>query len=117
MNFVKFTETNDNEGEQWNFWLQLDGNEEQLRELQSWLGTFDDDGESYELDMTPVPESEVDILVKHSDEGYFMYENKVEGKFTCPHPSEDVTGGNTEDEGYDWLNDNFYKGDIERHFK
>lgn len=112
MNFVKFTEINDNEGEEWNFWLQLDGNEAQLKELQAWLGTFDDDGESYNLDMSPVPEVEVDILVKHTGGGYMYYENKVTGTFTCPVPDT-----KEEDRGWEWLNDNFYKGDIQRHFK
>lgn len=114
-NFVKFTEHNDNEGEDWNFWLQLDGNEDQLNELASWLGTFDDDGESYELDMTPVPETEVDILVKHTDQGYMDYENKVTGTFVCPQPSQ--TAENDPDDAWEWLNDNFYKGDIARLFK
>lgn len=111
MNFVKFTENNEHEGEEWNFWLQLDGNEKQLNELQSWLGTFDDNGESYELDMTPVDESEVDILVKHSNSGYMSYENKVTGKFKCPVPT-----STNEEDGWNWLNDNFYKGDIATHF-
>lgn len=110
MNFVKFTENNDHEGESWNFLLQLDGNETQLKELQAWLGTFDDDGEAYEIDMTPVPESEVDILVKHSDSGYMSYQNKITGKFTCPTPSE------ADEDGYEWLREKFYKGDIARHF-
>lgn len=113
MNFVKFTEHNDNEGEDWNFWLQLDGNEAQLKELANWLNTFDDDGESYELNMTPVPESEVDILVKHTGQGYMNYENKVTGTFICPQPREFVD----DDQGWEWLNDNFYKGDIVRCFK
>lgn len=112
MDFVKFTEHNDNEGEDWNFWLQLDGNEDELNELYHWLNTFDDDGESYELDMTAVPESEVDILVKHTGQGYMDYENKVTGTFKCPIPT-----SIDEDEGWEWLNDHFYKGDIARSFK
>ncbi len=112
MNFVKFIETNDNEGETWNFWLQLDGNEEQLKQLEAWLGTFDESGEAYALYMTPVPELEVDILVKHSDQGYMNYENKVTGTFTCPQPTEAE-----QEEGWEWLNDNFYKGDVKRWFK
>ena len=114
MKFVKFTEHNDNEGEDWNFWLQLDGNEPQLKELQAWLGTFDDYGDGYELDMTPVDESEVDVLVKHTGQGYMNYENKVTGTFTCPQPKEQ---NKEEEEGWDWLNNNFYKGGIAGHFK
>lgn len=116
MKFVKFTEHNDHEGESWNFWLQLDGNEAQLKELQAWLGTFDNDGEQYEIDMTPVDEFEVDVLVKYSEEGYMDEQNKVVGTFKCP----EVKYKDQEPdlvEGWDWLNDNFYKGDIARHFK
>ena len=40
------------------------------------------------------------------------YENKVEGKFTCPRPPEGTDG----EDGWEWLNDNFYKGDIQRFF-
>lgn len=112
MNFVKFTENNDNEGESWNFWLQLDDNYPQLKELGAWLGTFDEDGEAFELDLTPVPEEEVDAMVKHGRSGYMAYENKVTGKFTCPQPTEEE-----QEDGYNWLLDNFYKGDIERYFE
>lgn len=113
MKFVKFTEINDWEGETWYFWLQLDNNESELKELESWLGTFDDNGQEYELDMTPVDEKEVDALVKHGGQGYMDYHNKVTGIFICPQPSEEVQKN---DEGGNWLSDNFYKGDIERHF-
>lgn len=116
MNFVKFTEHNDNEGEDWNFWLQLDGNEADLETLQEFLIQFDDNEESYELNMTPVPESEVDILVKHSGQGYMNYENKVSGVMTLPEI--DLERVATDDDaGWGWLNDNFYKGDITRCFK
>lgn len=112
MKFIKFTENNDHEGETWYFWLQWDGNEAQLKELQSWLGTFDDGGEWYDLDMELVDERDVDALVKHGGQGYMNYHNKVTGRFTCPPvTSED------EDAGDDWLSNNFYKGDIARHFK
>lgn len=116
MNFVKFTEHNDNEGEDWNFWLQLDHNKADLETLQEFLEQFDPDGESYELDMTPVTESEVDVLVKHTRQGYMDYENKVTGTMILPDIDLEVVAMN-DDAGYDWLNDNFYKGDIERWFK
>lgn len=116
MNFVKFTEHNDNEGEYWNFWLQLDGNEADLETLAEFLDQFDENAESYELDMTPVPESEVDILVKHTGQGYMDYENKVTGTMTLPEIDLDAVAVD-DDEGYEWLNDNFYKGDIARCFK
>lgn len=113
MNFVKFTENNDWEGENWNFWLQLDGNEDQLKELESWLGTMDEYGHIYELLMgTVLPEDKVDTLVDYSGSGYMDYNNKVVGKFTCPIPST-----SEEEDGLEWLNDKFYKGGIKDHFK
>lgn len=116
MNFVKFTEHNDHEGEDWNFWLQLDGNEADLETLSEFLEQFDPDCESYELDLTPVPEEEVDILVKHSNQGYMNYENKVSGTMTLPEIDLDRVATD-DDAGYEWLQDNFYKGDIARSFK
>lgn len=113
MKFVKFTEHNEWEGEDWNFWLQLDGNEKELKELESWLGTFDDEGEQFEINMKEtVDEQGVDLLVKYGGEGYMNCHNKVVGTFKCPT----VTSEN-EDAGNDWLSNNFYKGDIARHFK
>ena len=35
--FVRLYETNDHEGESWNWWLQLDGNEDELRKLDAFL--------------------------------------------------------------------------------
>lgn len=116
MNFVKFTEHNENEGEDWNFWLQLDGNEADIETLQEFLNQFDENGDYYELDLTPVPESEVDILVKHTGQGYMDYENKVTGTLTLPDIDLEAVATD-DDKGYEWLNDNFYKGDIARSFK
>ena len=113
MKFVKFTEHNEWEGESWNFWLQLDGNEKELKELQAWLGTFDDDGEVYELDMTPVEEDKVDFVVQNVDGTDYLHENtKVTGVFTCPSFTDD-----SDKEGWEQLNDHFYKGEIASHFK
>ena len=114
--FVKFTEHNDWEGESWNFWLQLDGNEQELAKLKSFLNDNDlEDNPGYMLDMTPVLENEVDILVKHSDGGYMSDHTKVEGTFTMPDMVEDEEAD--DDAAYEFANDNFYKGDIARHFK
>jgi hypothetical protein len=114
--FVKFTEHNDWEGETWNFWLQLDENEADLETLAEFLEQFDPDGETFELDMTPVPEREVDIVVKHTDQGYMDYHNKVEGTLTLPEIDLDAVATD-DDLGYEWLQDNFSKGDIAGHFK
>ncbi len=121
MNFVKFTEHNDNEGESWNFWLQIDGNEEQLDrldrivELQNAAG-FDNE---YELEMTPVPGEEVDILVKHSNSGYMSYENKVTGTLVLPEFDDSLFEYENEisDAVFDWTGNNFYKGGVEGLFE
>lgn len=106
MKFVKLTENNDNEGESWNFFLQLDGNEKALEQLAVNINTFDDNEESFELNLTPIDEADVDVLVKHTRQGYFDYENKVTGTFTCP-----------DWEDYEDFIDDLYKGGIQRYFK
>jgi hypothetical protein len=73
--YAKLTEDNDWEGETWYFWIPIEGNELTLKQLEGCL-TEDD---QYEVDMTPVPELEVDILVKHSDVGYLHTHNKLAG--------------------------------------
>lgn len=113
MQFVKFTEHNDWEGESWNFWLQLDGNESELSKLKSFLADNElEDNPGYELDMTPVEESEVDAVVKRSGQGYMNYHNKVTGKFTMPV----FEASENEDAAWGFADDNFYKGDIQRSF-
>ena len=104
--FVEFVETNDNEGESWSFWLQLDGNEQELRKLAELLDS-DEFEECYSIDMNAVPEHEVDIIVKHSGSGYMAYHNKVEGKFIFPESDDD--------KGFYYSV--FYKGGIATYFK
>jgi len=116
MNFVKFREYNDNEGESWNFWLQLDGNEDQLNRLNRIIELENAAGcdTEYELDMEPVAEEEVDILVKHSDSGYMSYENKITGILTLPEFDDSLFEYESEisDKVFEWTSDNFYKGGI-----
>ena len=116
MKFVRLTENNDHEGESWNFWLQLDGNEVELQELKKFLSEngFEDEFQ-YELDLTEVDESEVDILVKHSKSGYMSYENKVVGKFKM-FPIERKEYYDSDDWKWELGNDTLYKGGIESLF-
>lgn len=103
--FVKFEEYNDHEGERWYFWLELGGNEDGLRELASAL----EGNDSYRIDLSeqPVPESEVDVLVKHAEYryGYNQLDTKVVGTFTPPNFGDDFDP-----------DDFFYKGGIEDFF-
>lgn len=85
--FVRLHEYNDHEGERWNWWLQVTGNEQEIAKLAHLL---DDASEQVEwdldYDLTSDIESEqvVDILALYAEQGYYAAHNKVTGKFTCP---------------------------------
>ena len=85
--FVRLNEYNDNEGEVWNWWLQVTGNEGQIGKLARLLDEAWDTAQ-YDLDydLTPDLESErvVDVLVMYAEDGYYASHNKVVGTFTCP---------------------------------
>jgi hypothetical protein len=121
MNFVKFTEYNDNEGETWNFWLQYEGNEKELKRLNDIVELNNAAGfdKQYSLDMTTFSEEEVDILVKHTDSGYMNYQNKIEGVLSVPEFNDDLFDYEDEidDEVFEWCDNNFYKGKIAELFK
>lgn len=88
--FIKFTEENEHEGETWNLWLQVDGNEDELAKLAGKLAQLTGDGERdftkpYTLVSDYLHESGVDLLVRHADDlGYMPTHVKVTGTFTCP---------------------------------
>lgn len=101
--FVRFHEYNDNEGESWDFWLQLTGNEAEMAKLDRLVSESADD-EYYSLRMSDVePESVVDKLVQYAESGYMGAHNKVKGVLTCP-----------DDLGEDA--DDLYKGGVEALF-
>lgn len=107
MFFARLTEYNDNEGETWNWWLQLTDNEAEITRLADLLATVqsDDPDPSYALHRDDIePEPIVDKLVQYADSGYFAAHNKVIGTFTCPA---DLGG-----EGLDAL----YKGGVKDYF-
>jgi hypothetical protein len=113
MEFVKFTEENDHEGETWRFWLQLDGNEAELAKLAEVIATYREGQYSryseYELDLSSsVDERDVDVLVLHSFSGYMRFENKIVGTLAVPDGL--PTDGDQPDL------DDFYKGGIEKLF-
>jgi hypothetical protein len=107
--FVRLRETNDWEGESWDWWLQVDGNEDaiaKLREiLEVWAPDWGTDDPPFVLHLDNVePEHVVDKLVQYAAENYFRLHNKVSGRFTCP----DDLGENAE---------LLYKGAIRSCFK
>lgn len=102
MKFIKFVENNDHEGETWFFWLQIDGNREELSKLAEFLDEMDV-SDYYTLEWNEWDEQFVDFAVEEGGWGYMNNHNKVTGKFIMP-----------EDELNDlWL----YKGGIEDYFK
>jgi len=116
LKFVRFNETNDNEGETWTFWLQANGNEDQLDKLWNLLidaaknpDDEDEEDEDFAYDLSDrrevtLSEYDVDVRVKHAaGEGYMAAHHKVVGKFTCP----DSLGDGADD---------LYKGKIRKLF-
>lgn len=105
MNYLKFSEENDQEGETWHFYLPVYGNEVELEKLRQYLTAAQDDVTwdlAYQLGTDLIPESEVDILVKHADDGYMSQHNKVSGLLTTPD--------------FDPHHDPLYKGGIRDQF-
>lgn len=83
--FVRFCEVNDHEGEEWYFWLQLDGNEDELYGLEQLLTIEHPEGDLYSLHLgDEEPEETVDKLVEYAARGYYESHNKVTGRFVCP---------------------------------
>lgn len=81
MNYIKLTENNDWEGETWYFFLQQEGNEEAIAYLQDELSD-DELSWQYEINTNPIPENEVDVLVKHfggDTSGYMPLVTKFKG--------------------------------------
>lgn len=106
--FTRLQEDNDWEGERWNFWIQLTGNEAEIMKLAGILRE-EENRTDYELpyQLHPYevePESVVDKLVEYADPGYMDSQNKITGVFTCP----DYLGEDAE---------NLYKGGITQYFK
>jgi hypothetical protein len=104
MRFVPFTENNEWEGETWTFWLQLDGNEDELVRLFGKLSAEEFD--SYTLDLNTIEsEGRVEALEEYANQGYMSSDMVITGTFTCP-----------ETKGED-LDRALYKGGIEFMFK
>ena len=102
--YVRFTEENDHEGETWNFYIPVEGNEEAIEKLRELL----EPAEFYDLSEETFPEFEIDILVKHTaeDNGYNPAHNLLGGKL-------DLSGCEANlDEESDDFDDPFYKGGI-----
>ncbi len=84
--YRRFIETNDNEGETWNFWLQVDGNAATLAILGNYLdGIYEDWDECpFVLEDDQLEGPEVDLLVRYGDSGYMNQHNKLDGSLRLP---------------------------------
>lgn len=92
MQFIKLREINEHEGETWRFWLQVDGNEAELKRLRTALERVaelygDQYDVPFELSDQPKSEAYVDALVEEAegdDDGYMAAHHKVTGVLTVP---------------------------------
>lgn len=104
--FVPLVEHNDWEGETWTFWLQVEGNEDELVKLYQWISGYELE-ETFELDVNDrESEDVVDRMVERATVGYNYSDNKIVGKLNLPEVK-------SEEE----LRDLLYKGGIEDYFK
>jgi hypothetical protein len=114
MPYVKLVEKNEHEGETWTFWLQIDGNEANLRRLCDVLAEYEeasDEASEYTLDLdVRLSDHDVDGLVEHGGGGYMAYHTKVTGVLTVPE-------GLLERTEYGPSLDRLYKGGIKGLFK
>ncbi len=62
----------------WHFYFPLENNEQAFNELRAFVESLD--CSTYEIREELIPESEVDILVKHTESGYMRMHNKLDGK-------------------------------------
>lgn len=106
--YAQLTENNDWEGETWHFYIPIEGNEAILDQLADTLTLMAD--EAFELELEPIPEVEVDILVKRGgDTNYMAAHNKLAGRLvlTDEHLAK-LAAGDV---------DPLYKGRIRDHMK
>ncbi len=103
--FIRLRECNNWEGETWNFYIPVTGNEEAIKKLAVLIENY----QEHTLYPIPIGESEIDVLVKNDNRvGYMARYNKLEGKL-------DFTG--FPDKSTNGAEDPFYKGDIQKYLK
>jgi hypothetical protein len=100
--YAKLTENNEWEGEVWCLYIPIEGNEKVLDQLDLALGEQDSDESGCTLDLNPISESEVDILVKHGgDTTYMDTHNKLSGTLTLTDEIlEQISDGGDDDPLY-----------------
>lgn len=108
--YRRFIETNDHEGETWNFWLQVDGNMVALAVLGDKLDELNKPliDRPFVLATDQLEGHEVDLLARYGESGYMKQHNKVDGSLRLP---KDFTS--MDDEA---VTDRLYKGGIRYFF-
>ncbi len=76
--YVRLIEHNDWEGETWNFYVPVLGNEDQLNKIDNGIFKYQH-GETYKLDRSRLTEEEVDERVSMGGGGYMARHNKYKG--------------------------------------
>lgn len=80
--FTLIEESNGNEGEDWNFYVIEEGNEEFLQKLSDTINKYEEETEDDECHLKilerGIPETEVDAIVKRTKSGYMDFQNKID---------------------------------------
>jgi len=100
--YVQFRETNYFEGEDWYFYIPVEGNEEAIEDLRTLVDydeadLFDEDGAEYSVTSGTLTEDQADTLVVWGGETQYMpMHNKLEGKLSdVPYTEALYKGGIT----------------------
>lgn len=116
--FVPFIEVNENEGEIWTIWLQVNGNEDELKLLAVEVGKYEN---PYRLDLDhSLDEKAVDTLTAISfGTNYLQAHQKCIGKLKFSETLREAEEGKdfAREEEYDaTIHELFYKGGIKNMF-
>ena len=83
MNYFRFTEHNDNEGETWHFFIPKTENAVAVGNLKIFLEKNNLEDE-YVISDKLFSENEVEVLCDNTDSGYMDFNNQLSGKLTLP---------------------------------
>lgn len=85
MKYYRLKEINDWEGETWNFYIPVEGNQKEIEKLKKHLVE-----DTYILDKKLYEEKDVDFLCENEDNcGYMNQHNKLAGKLKVPKKMND----------------------------
>ena len=104
------------------YYLQHNGNEEELTKLYNYVNQAVETGyelggdlSSFDMNLdTLIPEEAVDLHTRLNDNPYVRF-FKLDGTFECPISEDDIEGTNSDDLAY-ILDERLYRGDIRYYF-